>query len=601
MAKRSLPTSPSNGYAPASVDCPPIRPTIRKADGLSAQEVSWLQHRRKKTTKPLINWLKRASIADFDVSSYIKSLINDSIDIPNVAIAFSGGGYRSLMNGAGFLAAADSRTKDATNAGHIGGLLQSTTYMAGLSGGGWLVGSIYANNFSTVEKLQMGSSNSSVWQFQNSIFEGPDGQYTRIIDTAEYIKTIKNNVQSKQKAGFNISVTDFWGRALSFQLVDAKDGGPSHTFSSISLQPDFQDGLIPFPILVAINRKPGNNVVSINSTVVEMNPYELGSWDSRAAVFAPMTYVGSDFISGSVPVGGKCVQGFDQVGFIMGTSSTLFNQIIMRIGGGVPQFLREAVLDLSNSDNDVAQYQPNPFYGFDSSVNENSESSEIPLVDGGEDGQNIPLWPLLQPERRVDVIFAIDSSADTSDNWPNGTSLVATYERSLDKTISNDISFPPVPDQNTFVNLGLNKSPTFFGCNASNTTNETPLIIYIPNSNYITHSNVSTFQAKYDKNQRDLIIRNGYDVATLANGTNDSQWHTCIGCAVLSRSFIRSRIGIPSACQACFQHYCWDGKRDSRDLSNHAERKKSKGWRSKVNILPLALIIFCLLPFLVMS
>ena len=34
----------------------------------------------------------------------------------------------------------------------------------------------------------------------------------------------------------------------------------------------------------------------------------------------------------------------------------------------------------------------------------------------------------------VDVIFAIDSSADTEYNWPNDSSLVATYERNVDSS-----------------------------------------------------------------------------------------------------------------------------------------------------------------------
>jgi lysophospholipase len=65
----------------------------------------------------------------------------------------------------------------------------------------------------------------------------------------------------------------------------------------------------------------------------------------------------------------------------------------------------------------------------------------------GEDLQNVPLWPLLQNERNVDLIFAVDSSADTQ-NWPNGTSFVATYERVVANTTSG-VVFPYIPDQQT--------------------------------------------------------------------------------------------------------------------------------------------------------
>ncbi|KAK2811916.1 hypothetical protein FQN49_008418, partial [Arthroderma sp. PD_2] len=177
---------------------------------------------------------------------------------------------------------------------------------------------------------------------------------------------------------------------------------------------------------------------------------------------------------------------------------------------------------------------------------------------------NIPLHPLIQPSRHVDVIFAVDSSADTDFNWPNGNTLVATYQRSLNTSgIANGTSFPAIPDNNTIVNLGLNNKPAFFGCDSSNTTTSTPLIVYIPNSPYVTNSNVSTFTLTYNTTQRDAIILNGYNVATMANGTRDANWPTCVGCAMLSRSFERTQTEVPEACKRCFQTYCWDGSLNS--------------------------------------
>ena len=67
----------------------------------------------------------------------------------------------------------------------------------------------------------------------------------------------------------------------------------------------------------------------------------------------------------------------------------------------------------------------------------------------GEDLQNVPLWPLLQSERNIDFIFAVDSSADTQ-NWPNGTAFVATYQKYMLNNTS-DVVFPYVPDQQTYL------------------------------------------------------------------------------------------------------------------------------------------------------
>jgi lysophospholipase len=52
---------------------------------------------------------------------------------------------------------------------------------------------------------------------------GPGGG---IISTAKYFADIYSAVDAKETAGFNTTITDYWGRGLSYQLVNAPDGGP---------------------------------------------------------------------------------------------------------------------------------------------------------------------------------------------------------------------------------------------------------------------------------------------------------------------------------------------------------------------------------------
>ena len=202
---------------------------------------------------PLKDLLGRLNISGFDAESYINKNAQNVSALPNIAIALSGGGYRACLNGGGAVQAFDSREINSTGAGHLGGLLQSSTYVAGLSGGGWLVGSIFVNNFTTITDL-LDNDASPVWEFGNSIFEGPDKggiQYVnsefrflscilswgsivllhllsapyplewatltvmldfRILDSADYYTTIEHEVSDKSDAGFNTSVTDYWGR-----------------------------------------------------------------------------------------------------------------------------------------------------------------------------------------------------------------------------------------------------------------------------------------------------------------------------------------------------------------------------------------------------
>jgi lysophospholipase len=155
--------------------------------------------------------------------------------------------------------------------------LQSATYIAGLSGGGWLVGSIYSNNFTSVQNIIDQNEDGDIWQLGTSILEGPKTGGIQILSTADYYKNLVDTVTSKKDAlsGFNVSLTDYWARALSFQLVNATDGGPAYTWSSIQDDDSFKNGNAPMPMLVALERAPGEKVLSLNATNIEFNPYEI--------------------------------------------------------------------------------------------------------------------------------------------------------------------------------------------------------------------------------------------------------------------------------------------------------------------------------------
>lgn len=175
------------------------------------------------------DFLVRANITGFDAGQYIDNHRDNTTALPNIALAFSGGGYRALLNGAGALAAFDDRTTNGTSAGHLGGLLQASTYVSALSGGGWMLGSIYANNFTTVQDIVNQGDNTQIWQFQNSLFKGPPTGGIQLLSTADYFSNLVSTVKSKvdSPAGaFNSSITDYYGRGLSFQLINASDGAP---------------------------------------------------------------------------------------------------------------------------------------------------------------------------------------------------------------------------------------------------------------------------------------------------------------------------------------------------------------------------------------
>ncbi|XBW34741.1 hypothetical protein QEN19_000308 [Hanseniaspora menglaensis] len=583
--------SPNDSYAPGNISCPSDFNLVRDAVGLSDAETSWLK-KRDSITKPILkSWLSSKfgnSTAEKDLLTEIFNSNRSSYRLPRIGIAASGGGYRAMLCGAGQISGLDNRTRGGFDSG-LGGILQSSTYLSGLSGGNWLVGTLAFNNWTSVQDIIDQTYNSSIdepiWDISDSIID-PEG--INLIDDYDIWDNISDDVQSKKNAGFNISLTDVWGLALSRDFFPSLTTNKGHglwkamSFNDLASYESFENAEMPFTIHVADSKYPGIAVVNTNNTLFEFNAFEMGSWDATVNSFANITYVGTDVENGK-PTSDTCIAGFDSVPFILGTSSSLFNEFLLNVNStSISSFLKDLVTDyltdLSDSYDDISIWSPNPFYKTNNSFSNvttqiNSTASitdnkVLYLGDGGEDGENIPLVPLLQQEREVDVIFALDNSCDTDACWPAGLSLVSTYERQFGLQRS-DLAFPYVPDAETFVNKGLNKKPTFFGCDASNLTHLAyvpPLIIYIPNSEYSTKSNTSTYKMSYSAKERLDLIQNGFEVISYNNLTDYEGYDYCISCAILRRSQERLGLNTTSECEKCFSDFCWDGSYDDSAL-----------------------------------
>ncbi|KAF0268157.1 hypothetical protein FOG48_02769 [Hanseniaspora uvarum] len=173
--------SPTDSYAPGNVTCPSDLKMLRDAVGLSDQETDWLKKRDAKTQPILKQWLETRFAKNQAEKSLINEIFNSNTTsnkrLPRIGIAASGGGYRAMLCGAGQIAGLDNRTRNGTEAG-LGGLLDSSTYLAGLSGGNWLVGSLAFNNWTSVQDIVDSTYNSSnddpIWEISNSIID-PEG------------------------------------------------------------------------------------------------------------------------------------------------------------------------------------------------------------------------------------------------------------------------------------------------------------------------------------------------------------------------------------------------------------------------------------------
>ncbi len=547
--------SPTNSYVPGIVECPPEN-LVRTADGLSSCEKAWIEKRHIVTDAAMLDYFARANLTDFDHHGFLS---NVSL---NIGMAFSGGGLRAMLAGAGQFSALDGRTVNSNTTG-LGGLVQASTYMTGLSGGSWLLGTLVLNNWTSIEDIL--EPNSKIWNLKYNLLN-PGG--LNLIKSFKYWNNILKEVEDKFDYDFPVTLADPWGRMLSSYLIDMPINYSSgYTWSEIPQLGAFVNHDMPFPIIVADGRYPNTKIINLNSTVFEINPFELGSWDPTLKAFTNVKYLGTATNKGK-PINDLCFAGFDNAGFIIGTSSSLFNAIVQKIEEKLP--LKKILVKIIDGIkrkigvlyHDIAIYQPNPFANFNS-LSSITSSKFLSLVDGGLDGQNVPLYPLLLKERQVDMIFAFDNSADRN-NWPNGDSLISTYERQFGKQ-GIDMTFSYVPDNETFLKLNLTKKPTFFGCDALNLTdlpssNIPPLVVYIANRRFSFNSNVSTFKLKYSETEKRSMIKNGYEVTSRNNLTLDNEWNACIGCAIIRREQERRGIEQTDQCKRCFQEYCWTGE-----------------------------------------
>lgn len=456
-------------------------------------------------------------------------------NLPTVALTSSGGGYRALLSGAGVIQGFDARD---SNVG-TSGVYQGLTYQAGLSGGAWLLSSFAGNNYPTISSLK-----DNLWKqaFQDSLL---DPNY--LLAAVAYVEAT-NDILAKQAAGFPPTLTDPWGRLLSYQLLYGNDGGVATRLSSITGFSNFTSYNVPYPIITSLGVKTfqGQCLPEPNATTYELTPYEFGSWDSGVSAFTPTQYLGTALSNGR-PSNGTCIQNYDNLGYILGTSSTVFNEACANvpatnITSNIIDDLAAIVLAAhALSTRDEYAVYPNPFHNYARS-SLISAQTELSLADGGEARQNNPIFPLLQPARGVGVIIVNDNSADAN-NFPDGSEIRQTYVQSQ---IAGLTKMPYIPPVATFVSQGLNIRPTFFGCNDTSKIT----VVYLPNVNYTFPSNKPTAKLEYSEAETEGIINNGIQIAS--EGGN-AMWPTCLGCAIV----MKTGNAMPSSCGSCIKTYCY--------------------------------------------
>ncbi|KAJ7151969.1 FabD/lysophospholipase-like protein [Mycena filopes] len=583
----SAPVPPSYGTCPSGVSF--VRPA---SDGLSSEESKWLDSRRPQVVSALKSYLTLAAIPGFDVNSYVASLSANANAVPVIGQAYSGGGTRASMGALGLYQTFDSRYKKSIDA-KTGGLSQATTYVAGLSGGCEAVMALALNDFPDVQSLVTGGAfnNSAIPQsaFELLQLKAQAGFNLSIADvtgTGQLFYSTKGHAD--QRFSDLLSTDSYTKGSVPLPFLIMAEGIPQGLPGSASF-----DGIL-FPI---------NNAT--NQTIYEISPIEFGSWQGRAQAFTPTALLGTSLTAGAPVNQSQCVSHWDSSAWVLGAAVAAQAdwEVIVATNNTLGLFSRaefeaqqlkrrQLALPYPPQKRDYLPYPPNeteliaaeqvaalgefldntlpgilrllgnatiqevgyglltnPFHGYNKSDAGLQTEDILHLVDAGESGQETPIWPLIQPARKMDFLLVADSSGiELSSGWMNGTNLINTGAMA----IANNVPFPKLPDVNTFLIKNYTVAPVFFGCNEP----EVPLVLYIADAPYSGYSNATAMVATGpSEGQIQILLQNTFDLVSQSNTT----WAQCIACGSILRSLERLGQSIPDQCKRCFAEHCWQG------------------------------------------
>ncbi|CDF90122.1 ZYBA0S06-01046g1_1 [Zygosaccharomyces bailii CLIB 213] len=363
------------------------------------------------------------------------------------------------------------------------------------------------------------------------------------------------DIRPKKMQGFPVSFTDYLGKAFEKRL-DGFERKESSLSDLTKKSKKFQNFEAPIPLFIA-NSRNGR----LRNVIFEFSPFEFGSWEPLLRLFVKTPFLGSTIQAGK-PF--QCINGYDDIGFITATSSSIFNNVLIYIWQLTAQASKETITavrnimsifglgdgkfdeenmrpsSLGSLGTDYAVYQPNPFFKYPGVSNELTNNDYLYLVDGGEDGENVPVRPLTIPERSMDIIFIVDSSSDEF-NYANGTKLLNVLMKLQEE--GKNYTFPKLGK--------FPRHPVALGCHEPNL----PILLYYPNVQHSYSSNTSTFKITYNASEVAGMVQNGRDIFSMGS---DPYHMACVGCLIVKRRIEQTNeSNIPLFCKQCYSNYCY--------------------------------------------
>ncbi|KAH8119590.1 acyl transferase/acyl hydrolase/lysophospholipase [Phellopilus nigrolimitatus] len=407
---------------------------VRLSDELCVSERAFLRERKRK--------MRRAFSHLFGVD---ESEL-DERDLPVVAIAGSGGGFRAMVNTTGSLVGAKKS-----------GIFDCTTYMAGISGSCWALGVLYSGVAGTTEPKA--AAEHITERIRTSYVDMSTLDMLTNPPTNKYL--LSGLLRKANGPAGAVSLVDLYGTLIAARLFVPSDIErlDAQFLSLHHFRKNVDSGILPMPIFTAIRHeipivleKPLAEVQGAQRLAVdserrrlfkreEEQIEKLSSW--LWFEFTPFE-VGCDELGAWIPswsLGRRFENGKSVGRNLLDLPYTIYRRPLARIYASA---FCASLQHYFNEVQPVLRQLPTQLYGWlNDIVMENSkeigvlhpvEPDELPNFVKGMAGQlrensppditeretlgfmlNIPYYPLFR--RDVDCIISLDASADSQDLW----------------------------------------------------------------------------------------------------------------------------------------------------------------------------------------
>lgn len=406
------------------------------------------------------NYLKlRDNITKKNLENLLSLKLKDDKKL-RISLSLSGGGYRALVFSLGCLMGL-----------RFSGLLDSITYITGLSGSSWAIASFYGNDF-TVPNF----CNFIKKQISRSIYYNFDA------------KLLLENALHKLFWNQKMNLVGIWGVLLANTFfANFKRLYKTQIPKLSDFQEKIKDGNLPMPILSTI-------MVNRGYDWLEFSPYEVGL--TSLNTYIPTWALSRNFKKGVSK--DFCPEiGLDYLMGIWGSAFTAsIREILELYEQYIPSFLSQAFDTIAIDDTRISPANL-PNFAYLMKGHPVRDYKEMTLVDGGLNC-NLAVTPILKKSRETDILIIIDSStnADKAGELKKAELYASTYGITLPK-----IDYSKLNIINIYKDFNA----------------DIPVIIYMPliknrfySQNFdpescITDDYCSTFNLKYNYEQFDEL------------------------------------------------------------------------------------------------